>query len=166
MCGCFVCFFFFFALIFFTAFPINTIYLYGWTFFFAKKEKRSLRGFSWENNLLTLAHYCWHEARTRQRLGRVWLARVHKPDARPRACIGAEQLKLSRQPAAIRPRAFTESAVGHFVQKEFRPAGIRNVGDHMCLKGRRKIQNGSGNQTPLGGKFTRTCSRGENRGTF
>lgn len=25
---------------------------------------------------------------------------------------------------------------------------------------------GSGNQTPLGGKFTRTCSRGENCGAF
>lgn len=166
MCGCFVFFFIFFCIDIFYSFSDRHDIFIWLNVFFAKKEKRSLRGFSWENNLLTLAHYCWHEARTRQRLGRVWLARVHKPGARPRACIGAEQLKLSRQPAAIRPRAFTESAVGHFVQKEFRPAGIRNVGDHMCLKGRRKIQNGSGNQTPLGGKFTRTCSRGENRGTF
>lgn len=36
----------------------------------------------------------------------------------------------------------------------------------MCMNGTRTTQDGSGNQTPLGGKFTRTCSRGEDRGAF
>lgn len=36
----------------------------------------------------------------------------------------------------------------------------------MCVEGERVAQDGSGNQTPLGGKFTRTRSRGENRGAF
>lgn len=36
----------------------------------------------------------------------------------------------------------------------------------MCMNGEPRAKDGSGNQTPLGGKFTRTCSRGENRRTF
>lgn len=36
----------------------------------------------------------------------------------------------------------------------------------MCLKGGSIVQDGSGNQAPLGGKFTRTRPRGENSRTF
>ncbi len=76
-----------------------------------------------------------------------------------------QQLKLKRQ-QATRPRLFTESNVVHFVEADLRPAGIRNVRNHMCMKGKIIAQDGSGNQTPLGGKFTRTCSRRENCGAF
>lgn len=65
-----------------------------------------------------------------------------------------------------RPRLYKESTVGHFVQADLQPAGIRNVQDHMCVQGKRITQDGSGNQTPLGGKFTRTRSRRENCGAF
>lgn len=68
--------------------------------------------------------------------------------------------------AAVGPRLLTESTVVHFVQAHYGPAGIRNVPDHMCVKGERILKDGSGNQTPLGGKFTRTCPRGENCGAF
>lgn len=76
-----------------------------------------------------------------------------------------QRLKLNGQ-QPTRPRLFTESTVVHFVQADLGPAGIRNVRDHMCVKGESIAQDGSGNQTPLGGKFTRTCSRGENCGAF
>lgn len=87
------------------------------------------------------------------------ITRVHVHGSR------TQRLKLNGQ-QATRPRLFTESTVVHFVQADLRPAGIRNVRDHMCVKGGSIAQDGSGNQTPLGGKFTRTCSRGENCGAF
>lgn len=87
------------------------------------------------------------------------IRRVHVHGSR------TQQLKLNGQ-QATRPTLFTESTVVHFVQADLRPAGIRNVRDHMCVKGGRIAQDGSGNQTPMGGKFTRTRSRGENCGAF
>lgn len=97
--------------------------------------------------------------------------RRSETDPRSRARIEdavakAKQGSRAATRQAIGPRSFTESAVGHFVQADLRPAGIRNVPDHMCLNGDIKSQDGSGNQTPLGGKFTRTCSRGEDCGAF
>lgn len=83
-------------------------------------------------------------------------------DARSRAGLGDAAAKAVRA-AATRPTSFTESSIVHFVQADLRP---RDVRDLMCVKGERIAHDGSGNQTPLGGKFTRTCPRGENCGAF
>lgn len=81
------------------------------------------------------------------------------------AAVAAKSYTDSRPPG---PRLFTESTVVHFVQADLRPAGTREkrADSYMFVKAGGQAHDGSGNQTPLGGKLTRTRPRGEDRGAF
>lgn len=74
----------------------------------------------------------------------------------------------SRAPAPALARAQTRDLFSRTSSRRILPHGQRlnDAKAHMCMNGTRSTQDGSGNQTPLGGKFTRTCSRGEDCGAF